>query len=110
MICPHNPETEAYSLWVDTLCSDLEKELENELLYINALALIDAGMWLPKEGLPIPIAKMSGSHIRNSIAMLDRNFPNYDDLTAEIAAAWRAALKKELEKRYPPIDPAFMYE
>ena len=110
MICPHDPDTEAYAMWLDMLDADLEADQENELRYIEAMSLIEMGLWIQKDGKAIPIKEMTGSHIRNAIAMIDRNFSHYDDLTAEVAVAWRAAMKKELARRYPPIDPAFMYE
>lgn len=110
MICPLDPDTEAYALWLDMLDADIEAEQENGLRYIEAMALIKMGLWVQKNGKTIPIKEMSGSHIRNTIAMIDRNFTHYDDLTAEVAEAWRAAMKKELARRYQPIDPAFMYE
>lgn len=110
MICPHNPDTEAYQLWLEMLDADIDGELEKELVYSDAMALIHAGLWVQKNGATIPIKEMTGSHIRNAIAMIDRNYPKYDDLTAEVASAWQKALKKELLKRYPPVDPAFMYD
>lgn len=110
MFCPMDPDTEAYALWLDMLDTDIEADQEKELRYIEAMALIEMGLWIQKDGKLVPIKEMSGSHIRNTIAMIDRNFPRYDDLTAEVAGAWRVAMKKELARRYPPMDPAFMFE
>lgn len=109
MICPHNPDTEAYSLWLEMLDAEIEEEQEKELRYDQAMALVAMGLWVQRDGKTIPIKKMTGSHIRNSIAMINRNFQEYDDLTAEVAEAWRKALNDELNRRYPPVDPAFAW-
>ena len=110
MICPHDPESEAYALWMEMLDADIDGEIERELIYCDAMTLIEKGLWIQKDGKVIPIKEMTGSHIRNTIAMIDRNFSHYDDLTAEVANAWRAAMKKELARRYPPRDPAFIFD
>lgn len=60
MICPHNPDTEAYALWLDMLDADIEAELENEARYIEAMALIEMGLWVQKDGKTIPIKKIVG--------------------------------------------------
>lgn len=109
MICPHNPDTEAYFLWMEMLDAMIEEDQDKEFRYDQAMVLIDTGLWVQRDGKTIPIKEMTGSHIRNSIAMINRNFAKYDDLTAEIAEAWRSALEDELKRRYPPVDPALAW-
>lgn len=107
MINPFDPDTEAYFVFQEMLDAEME-EVEDGLRYDQAMMLVKQGIWVQRDGKAISIKKMTGSHIRNSIAMINRNFAEYDVLTAEVAVAWRSALENELRRRYPPIDPAFI--
>ncbi len=102
-------DTEAYRLMEDILINDILGIDEEEQMYNEAMALIERGIWVQKDGSEIHIKDMTGRHIRNAVAMIDRNMEKYDDLRAEIAEAWRKALKDELGRRYRPVDPAFAW-
>ncbi len=104
-----NEDTEAYRLMEDALIEDLFGIDAERQMYEEAEALIEKGIWLQKDGSQIRIKDMTGRHIRNAISMIDRSMDRYDDLTAEIFADWRQALKAELDKRYRPVDPAFAW-
>ena len=106
MITP-NPDTESYELYLEMLEADLDDNLDAGLRYAHAMALIRSGFWVQRNGELIRFKDMTGSHIRNTIAMIDRNMDGYDPLTAECVKAWRAALSRELKNRYAPVDLAF---
>lgn len=53
------------------------------------------------------MSEMSSSHLRNSIAMLERHYEDYDALTQILADTALAEMKEELKKRSAPVDPAF---
>lgn len=87
------------------------QEMEMEKEYIRLKAIFESGYWITKDGKTISISSMKGSHIRNSIKMLERNMENeiYSDVEGDLASIALRKLKQELKKRYPPVDPAFMW-
>lgn len=86
-----------------------EAELKDE--YMRLKAIFEAGFWITKERKTVKISNMTGNHIRNSIKMIERNIQDeiYSYLEEELADIALANLKQELKKRYPPLDPAFMW-
>ena len=102
-------DTEAYRIMEEWLIDSIVEESAQQQKYEEAMELIDKGIWLQKDGSKIRIKDMTGRHIRNAIAMIDRNMEYYDDITAEICGCWREALKAELDKRYRPVDPALAW-
>ena len=102
-------DTEAYRLMEDALIEYALGIDAEQQWYEEAEDLIRKGIWLQKDGSSIRIKDMTGRHIRNAVAMIDRNMELYDDLTAEIMADWRHALKAELDRRYRPVDPALAW-
>ena len=102
-------DTEAYRIMEDALIEEALGIDSEQQRYEEAMELIKKGIWLQKDGSEIRIKDMTGRHIRNAIAMIDRNMEHYDDLTAEILTDWRQALKAELDRRYRPVDPALAW-
>ena len=85
----------------------LQAELEEEYRKLSSLA--DLGIWVKQDGTQMRIEDMDSRHIMNSIAMMKRNAPFYSKRTLEITARYRAVMEKELQKRFPPEDPAFAW-
>lgn len=52
-----------------------------------------SGIWTTKDGREIPVAEMSDRHIRNALAMLERNN------ACDIYMPWICRFKKELSRR-----------
>ena len=52
-----------------------------------------SGVWTTKDGREIPITEMSDGHIRNVLAMLERNN------VCDIYMPWICRFKKELSRR-----------
>lgn len=65
---------------------------------------LGAKTWISSNGTTISIRKMDDRHIRNCIAMLQRNLPFYDECFEGIAQKYIALFEKELQTRYPPKD------
>ena len=65
---------------------------------------LGAKTWISANGTTISIRKMDDRHIRNCIAMLQRNLPFYDECFEGIAQKYIALFEKELQTRYPPKD------
>lgn len=93
---------------IDILIAEDEAERD----YIRLKAAAESGYWVTREGETINISNMKGSHIRNAIKMIERNCQAeiYSDVEKEIALISLSLMKKELEKRYPPLDPLFIWE
>lgn len=78
--------------------------------YSELRILAEQGIWVTKEGKSIPIQKMSSGHLRNSIALMKRNMDDYDKYATEIAEQYIKKMQAELNRRYPPVDPAFVFD
>ena len=96
-------------LWEEMLISEaLDQERITEE-YLKLYGLVDIGIWVKRDGTSVFIEDMDSRHIQNSIAMMERNEPLYNELTLDITRRYREVMKKELEKRFPPVDPAFAW-
>lgn len=71
--------------------------------------MLKKGLWPTRKGTLYHISEMTSSHLRNSIAMLERNYEVYDALTQILADTALEKMKAELEKRSAPVDPAFAW-
>lgn len=92
--------------------SMIDEDVERMLLqeeYELMEHLIENGWWVMRDGTRIKFTKMTGSHLRNAIKMIDSNMPKYNELQQDLAGQARFRMVAELKKRYPPVDPAFMY-
>lgn len=69
-----------------------EMEIEFDLLYWHAVQEAKNGNWTMKNGEKIHVTKMSDSHIRNCIAMLERN-------GSPFAEPFICMFKREQERR-----------
>lgn len=69
-----------------------EMEIEFEVLYWQAVQEAKSRTWTMKNGEKIHVTKMSDSHIRNCIAMLERNW-------SPIAEPFIGMFKKEQKRR-----------
>ena len=69
-----------------------EMEIEFGILYWQAIQEAKSRYWTMKNGEKIHVTKMSDSHIKNCIAMLERN-------ESPFAEPFITMFKKELERR-----------
>lgn len=69
-----------------------ELEIEFDLLYFRAVQEAREGNWTMRDGTTIHVTKMTDSHIRNCIAMLERNWSPF-------AEPFLVMFKKEQERR-----------
>ena len=99
-------------LYNELLIESLIHEANIEDEYIRIKSLFESGYWVTKDRMTIKISEMKGSHIRNSIKMIERAIKDeiYSDCESELASIALKMLKQELVKRYPPSDPAFLWE
>lgn len=72
--------------------------------YLDDLALMEKGIWRMRDGGLIKIEKMSSQHLRNTIAMIERNLPRIEDCYLDLLLMAEQKMKTELSKRYPPVD------
>ena len=66
------------------LYGEMEHDIEEEA---------ERGVWTTKDGREIPVEEMTTSHIKNTIALLERN--NCDDMYTP----WITVFHKELQRR-----------
>ncbi|MBQ9346669.1 MAG: hypothetical protein IJT94_04915 [Oscillibacter sp.] len=97
--------------------AELERQ-EFEQEYVRAIAMIDAGIWVTREGRSIKVKEMDSCHIKNAKAMAERQRDHLeeelfscdeDEMRDEILCRVISMFQKELESRYPPMDPALIY-
>lgn len=84
-------------------------EIELEKIYIKNMAFIESGLWTTSDNKVLHIKKMGTPHIRNCIALLERNLPHYVPMKQEFALAYIEKFKNELKRRnlnLSVIDPA----
>lgn len=68
------------------------------------LELIEKGIWKTNNGVLVKIANMSSQHLRNTIALIDRESPYIKDCYRDILVMAENKMKTELSKRYPRVD------
>lgn len=88
-----------------------------EQLFIEAIVFQDETeerikkkIWVTEDGKEIPIKDMDSLHIQNCIKMLERKKDNHTAALKDFAEQYIGLFKTELNKRFPPIDPAFAME
>lgn len=74
--------------------------------YEKDFRLCNQGFWRMRDGHIISIKSMSSKHLINTIAMINRNLPKYEENYLDLALAARTQMEAELHKRYPSFDPA----
>ena len=85
----------------------IEDEIEWEFryrLYLENLDLVKNGIWRMKDGGLIQISKMSSQHLRNTIAMLERNEERIEEDYLDLVLEAKGKMKDELSRRYHPVD------
>lgn len=93
-------------------CHDTEQSMGEEFRIERLIAALDLegtlercvmdGSWLTNDGRIIPIDQMSSLHIRNALNMLRRG----EGYKTALSDLFIARFEAELDKRYPPMDPA----
>lgn len=83
--------------------AEIEAQLRHQR-YLDDLSLMEQGIWRMKDGGLIQIKKMSSQHLRNTIAMIERNEALIEDYYLDLLLGAKEKMKAELSRRYPPVD------
>ena len=89
----------------------VEQMIEHDLWVDDQFRNIKNEMWETQDGEKLKISAMTTNHIHNCIRMLERKLerdtPYSSSDVDQLAECYLSLFKKELSKRYPPMDPAF---
>lgn len=91
-------------LMIEMLINEAAEREERRNDMCRLYGALGAKTWISANGTTISIRKMDDRHIRNCIAMLQRNLPFYDERLGGIAQKYIALFENELQTRYPPKD------
>lgn len=87
----------------------LEALIDHDLWRDDQIDNIEAGIWTASDGEELEICKMKTPHIRNCVRMLEKGIENevYEGDMREITELYLELFDEELDRRFPPQDPAF---
>ncbi len=82
-------------LMIEMLINEAVEGKNGETICAACMGTLGAKTWISANGTTISIRKMDDRHIRNCIAMLQRNLPFYDECFEGIAQKYIALFEKK---------------
>lgn len=83
----------------------IDAEVNAKLILEEYRQLFNKGLWKTRDGNVVPIKSMSSQHLRNTVAMINRNLSRYEKNLMTLVLSARVQMEEELRKRHTQIDP-----